>query len=153
MCGATRTCWADLGVDYGLSPRVRGNRGWLAVTGVAVGPIPACAGQPSSGMADERLARAYPRVCGATMNPTSIGSDGSGLSPRVRGNREKEPDGTIFIGPIPACAGQPVAWLGLGQCPRAYPRVCGATANSLLSEIARAGLSPRVRGNLLYLTH
>ena len=147
MCGATRTCWADLGVDYGLSPRVRGNRGWLAVTGVAVGPIPACAGQPSSGMADERLARAYPRVCGATMNPTSIGSDGSGLSPRVRGNREKEPDGTIFIGPIPACAGQPGERARRDYLYWAYPRVCGATCGMAGAGAVPQGLSPRVRGN------
>ena len=30
-----------------------------------------------------------------------------GLSPRVRGNRERVERGVVFVGSIPACAGEP----------------------------------------------
>ena len=71
----------------------------------------------------------------------------SGLSPRVRGNREARRRRHGPAGPIPACAGQPknkpdeefVVW--------AYPRVCGATGHRGLTLFQLPGLSPRVRGN------
>ena len=50
----------------GLSPRVRGNHASPSGIALSAGPIPACAGQPSSVLVMPFLARAYPRVCGAT---------------------------------------------------------------------------------------
>ena len=47
MCGGTLllTQWMPTGM--GLSPRVRGNRIQSASEKVAIGSIPACAGEPS----------------------------------------------------------------------------------------------------------
>ena len=75
-----------------------------------------------------------------------------GLSPRVRGNPSPEPSLLFHPGSIPACAGEPSkppVWPIQG---RVYPRVCGGTNLEMLGGAAEAGLSPRVRGNLLLLT-
>ena len=93
------------------------------------------------------MARAYPRVCGATPTIVHMLASSWGLSPRVRGNRKLRRKGVAPVGPIPACAGQPknkpdeefVVW--------AYPRVCGATGHRGLTLFQLPGLSPRVRGN------
>ena len=134
----------------GLSPRVRGNQGYLFRS------IPASAGQPPalgvplpvSGLSPRVHAErpgsvrwVYPRECGATLFPAAIrvslnpvyprecgatarvircSSKGIGLSPRVRGNRRRPGGADASRGSIPASAGQP------------HPAY---------------GLSPRVRGN------
>ena len=51
---------------YGLSPRVRGNRGPLAHDRHAIGSIPACTGEPSSRRWARISFRVYPRVYGGT---------------------------------------------------------------------------------------
>ena len=51
--------------------------------------------------------RAYPRVCGATVKGMKYQAHQQGLSPRVRGNLVNDMLPAPFIGPIPACAGQP----------------------------------------------
>ena len=147
VCGATCPPFFLDFLGHGLSPRVRGNRSMSSHSGLRVGPIPACAGQP--GWADKRFERdrAYPRVCGATQHPAGRGSENRGLSPRVRGNRQVLVDQRGQVGPIPACAGQPLAGLKDEAPTRAYPRVCGATWRSRQSICDHVGLSPRVRGN------
>ena len=50
----------------------------------------------------------YPRVCGGTIQYQINGRLGAGLSPRVRGNREKKMDNDRRRGSIPACAGEPL---------------------------------------------
>ena len=91
-----------------------------------------------------------------------------GLSPRVRGNPGERIMGYVFIGSIPACAGEPVADGLMGDVEEVYPRVCGGTLPSAPARRTNAvyprvcgrtgwtlrrpryipGLSPRVRGNL-----
>ena len=72
-----------------------------------------------------------------------------GLSPRVRGNRVFGGQQRDVDGPIPARAGQPLD-LSLGEGDyTAYPRACGATMLARMRRAIKAGLSPRVRGNLL----
>ena len=53
---------------------------------------------------------------------------GTGLSPRVRGNRTLVEEGPIWLGSIPACAGEP--WIYRSRKPPngVYPRVCGGTS-------------------------
>ena len=51
-----------------------------------------------------------------------------GLSPRVRGNRYDIHDASFVMGPIPACAGEPLVLGVMAALVRAYPRVCGGTA-------------------------
>ena len=127
VCGATRTPGRSRASLTGLSPRVRGNRCPLRCPASALGPIPACAGQPRRATSWTATAGAYPRVCGATPCPFSLGRLVGGLSPRVRGNPCVPLRHARASGPIPACAGQPKQAPLPAHLRRAYPRVCGAT--------------------------
>src|SRR6185437_5161809 len=131
VCGGTLVRNASIQSAGGLSPRVRGNReGGLVELGEG-GPIPACAGEPIRSGHHQCAQRAYPRVCGGTVGIVSRSDSPWGLSPRVRGNRRGSWSLWHRMGPIPACAGEPVrraAYLGAYW---AYPRVCGGTLSFL----------------------
>ena len=86
VCGATARPSMGKTALAGLSPRVRGNPDELHVMLEVFGPIPACAGQPTSAASPTTIPRAYPRVCGATPCALDASRRGKGLSPRVRGN-------------------------------------------------------------------
>ena len=89
----------------------------------------------------------YPRVCGGTATVGAMESEIGGLSPRVRGNHSVEQTILSTARSIPACAGEPLTTRGLRRTSEVYPRVCGGTPYSIGHQPARAGLSPRVRGN------
>ena len=91
----------------GLSPRVRGNRPDMPPKIFIRGSIPACAGEPHPRSGKSRSGRVYPRVCGGTKSFTSSSQRPTGLSPRVRGNREQRIDIAAGGRSIPACAGEP----------------------------------------------
>ncbi len=88
-----RVCGGTLGHElrprhcHGLSPRVRGNRPPNEHTNIGGGSIPACAGEPRRPGRRAGARRVYPRVCGGTTASASRSASGTGLSPRVRGNR------------------------------------------------------------------
>ena len=86
VCGGTSWASRQPGADWGLSPRVRGNRPNCGVVGPMTRSIPACAGEPRTGISRSRRARVYPRVCGGTSRRRCRRSWRGGLSPRVRGN-------------------------------------------------------------------
>ena len=112
--------------DEGLSPRVRGNPGASFRNAMRPRSIPARAGEP-------RLpVPALPQP---------------GLSPRVRRNLVQPLFDHLGEGSIPARAGEPRPSCGSADPGRVYPRACGGTAESRLSKVKAAGLSPRVRGN------
>ena len=69
----------------------------------------------------------YPRVCGETMNPLTVGTCTPGLSPRVRGNPHSLHSHGYKRGSIPACAGKPTGSGFPYAERRVYPRVCGET--------------------------
>ena len=71
----------------GLSPRVRGNPVSPDNFIFLHGSIPACAGEPLTGLHDGFSFRVYPRVCGGTLIRIYFRLGGWGLSPRVRGNQ------------------------------------------------------------------
>ena len=73
-----------------------------------------------------------------------------GLSPRVRGNPSAVCDGAVFVGSIPASAGEPAASATPSLPRTVYPRECGGTAEGALDDALDMGLSPRVRGNLAF---
>ena len=133
----------------GLSPRVRGNRNQLCGHSGRDGSIPACAGEPVWAAARSSSASVYPRVCGGTWRRAAQREGLPGLSPRVRGNPTRCGPMPDVSRSIPACAGEPyrvsrtISYLGV------YPRVCGGTSPQYVHLIAAAGLSPRVRGNLV----
>ena len=134
-------------ITGGLSPRVRGNRADPALPAPAPGSIPACAGEPWNDKIKNAVSRVYPRVCGGTVYALPGHHPRHGLSPRVRGNLVMVRAAGSMIRSIPACAGEPIpdnrtilrSWV--------YPRVCGGTPTSRISQSGNSGLSPRVRGN------
>ena len=147
MCGGTRAEFLCRPSEDGLSPRVRGNRRFLATSLSPLGSIPACAGEPPPAGAAARSSRVYPRVCGGTMLVGTVAKLRRGLSPRVRGNRPFTITTGASTGSIPACAGEPRSAGRQCQRPRVYPRVCGGTVCSAGASSMWKGLSPRVRGN------
>ena len=108
VCGATKHDQVERIEDRGLSPRVRGNLVQANAAHKRDGPIPACAGQPLNPSGLSLGFWAYPRVCGATKRTYGYFSSRRGLSPRVRGNLVPLGSQRLRLGPIPACAGQPV---------------------------------------------
>ena len=113
----------------GLSPRVRGNLSHLIGPAIAVGTIPARTGEPRCSTRSHLRAEDYPRAYGGTKAGNGFTPACKGLSPRVRGNLERDDMITADLGTIPARTGEP-----------AMPRC---------SSHPQEGLSPRVRGNLL----
>ena len=88
-------------------------------------------------------------MCGGT-DPFRAGRlPRPGLSPRVRGNRDRGGCRFSPSGSIPACAGEPRRTCSPCPRPRVYPRVCGGTTAIRSQGIRLEGLSPRVRGNPL----
>ena len=71
-----------------------------------------------------------------------------GLSPRVRGSHRVWRQNTGRYGSIPACAGEPAAYLARAHRSKVYPRVCGGAPLEYTELGSGGGLSPRVRGSL-----
>ena len=149
VCGGTDRRFVRVKRPLGLSPRVRGNPIDLGVRLRPDGSIPACAGEPGLTLGGGNLRGVYPRVCGGTVKERRVKVERNGLSPRVRGNRGLRPGGAGTAGSIPACAGEPRQPSSQRFPGRVYPRVCGGTSRLLSLARVDAGLSPRVRGNLL----
>ena len=147
VCGGTADFCRYSRLEYGLSPRVRGNPEHVELVCELLRSIPACAGEPSTDRSHEEECRVYPRVCGGTQWTTQSQVATKGLSPRVRGNRVVNMHHVGGTRSIPACAGEPAKRCPQFSVRRVYPRVCGGTQAT--GAIARAdwGLSPRVRGN------
>ena len=127
---------------------MRGNRRAAAHAPPPTGSIPAYAGKPQTGSIEGAREAVYPRVCGETGHACGSGDGAHGLSPRMRGNPYHPQAGFGAVGSIPAYAGKPA-----GGTPRlpgdtVYPRVCGETPVMHSVDVAQAGLSPRMRGNL-----
>ena len=74
-----------------------------------------------------------------------------GLSPRVQGNLADKLAEMDLLRSIPACAGEPDRRSeGAGKA-EVYPRVCRGTPSIIITSKSRAGLSPRVQGNLIHV--
>ena len=147
VCGGTSMGVRRRETVKGLSPRVRGNLGPAPRRAATAGSIPACAGEPRPRAARPRRPGVYPRVCGGTSVRLERDNYRVGLSPRVRGNPTNSAPRRRANGSIPACAGEPLRWLGCIARRRVYPRVCGGTHAVGRLGSRSGGLSPRVRGN------
>jgi len=109
--GAAYLAPYDSGGSRGSSPRGRGSLGIAVTAAIAVGFIPAWAGQPKKNECVSERA-VHPRVGGAARQAKSARSRLRGSSPRGRGSPEdcsREQRRRRFI---PAWAGQPI-----DQCP------------------------------------
>ena len=146
-CGGTSSASATTAAAIGLSPRVRGNRIWTALTGGSFRSIPARAGEPVGSQVKHSPSTVYPRACGGTALTTHEGTPHGGLSPRVRENRRRGDSRQERRRSIPARAGEPLAYSVAEAAEAVYPRACGGTPGSITSHRANRGLSPRVRGN------
>ena len=134
-------------LNQGLSPRVRGNHGRRRGALRRSGSIPASAGEPPACTTASSERRVYPRECGGTRAAFSVAVAPTGLSPRVRGNRDWQFVLRDSAGSIPASAGEPRAGTATTNRSRVYPRECGGTRRRACRGRLLAGLSPRVRGN------
>ena len=114
----------------GLSPRERGNRDADDGAAEVVRSIPARAGEPGAASGVAKTGQVYPRASGGTGRGIGRSEDGSGLSPRERGNQPFLAPALGDVRSIPARAGEP---------PYAVHRPRHGE-----------GLSPRERGNLPY---
>ena len=135
------------GAGGGLSPRVRGN---LLLSGqhyLCLRSIPACTGEPRVRAASTRQLSVYPRVYGGTVRFDYRRLYQDGLSPRVRGNPDRNQASKYNDGSIPACTGEPVRMTRADVAAWVYPRVYGGTEAGGRVVSAVDGLSPRVRGN------
>ena len=107
VCGGTHAFQAGIDSFVGLSPRVRGNLAAYVASVVSKRSIPACAGEPLTGIVTLLLWRVYPRVCGGTQDRVGDRWLDYGLSPRVRGNPPPVAADSVKVRSIPACAGEP----------------------------------------------
>ena len=114
---------------------------------LAVGSIPAGAGEPTRRGNGSPCRRAYPRGCGGAASAYTRQSNASGLSPRVRGSLHGEVSKGHLRGSIPAGAGEPSAYQTARLYPRVYPRGCGGAGQFVGGVTWAGGLSPRVRGS------
>ena len=130
VCGGTVPTVAAVASAAGLSPRVRGNRGRGLCGGDCERSIPACAGEPTTSASGMGRSRVYPRVCGGTGWAKRIPTTMPGLSPRVRGNPNRQLDSSKSSRSIPACAGEPANHPPPTGIHPVYPRVCGGTHRS-----------------------
>ena len=127
VCGGTCFLIPLPLTNGGLSPRVRGNRRWHDYESDVRGSIPACAGEPVRAENPAGVSAVYPRVCGGTRTRLPRVSESHGLSPRVRGNQDRNNPVRQNERSIPACAGEP-AISSIEKNPgEVYPRVCGGT--------------------------
>ena len=87
-CGGTPVFRVMSAISSGLSPRLRGNRHGSLRRRAGLGSIPAPAGEPPGFGEAAHLQLVYPRACGGTTAVPTLLPLLTGLSPRLRGNRQ-----------------------------------------------------------------
>ena len=132
---------------FGLSPHVRGNRAQPVRLPIALGSIPARAGEPGLAFPSAQGSQVYPRTCGGTAKRVAGTVPDSGLSPHVRGNHRRLGLLADHRGSIPARAGEPPSRARKSRLSPVYPRTCGGTSFHSPEAFLERGLSPHVRGN------
>ena len=132
--------------DLGSSPRARGTADIEARRDVAVGIIPACAGNSRTPWAPAAPRRDHPRVRGEQALLQIKRHVQEGSSPRARGTGGPrypvEPAARI----IPACAGNSIRCTCSACACRDHPRVRGEQADAEGHLVLTQGSSPRARG-------
>ena len=146
MCGEHPQAVAAGGNLVGSSPRVRGTPEMVFPFAIALGIIPACAGNTSWQSTPLRCCRDHPRVCGEHRTANVKMHVQPGSSPRVRGTPHDRISETVVGGIIPACAGNTQTSMSYISHHRDHPRVCGEHYKAKYEELKGEGSSPRVRG-------
>ncbi len=133
----------------GLSPRLRGNLLKSSFGSPSHRSIPALTGKPARPRDRGLAAQVYPRAYGETSGGPGASTTTTGLSPRLRGNRELLVAGNGEPRSIPALTGKPEYHRRIEAIERVYPRAYGETLACRHSLPQERGLSPRLRGNRL----
>jgi len=145
--GGTGIEAASVAWHPGLSPLARGNPQRILLPVVAVGSIPACAGEPRGILPAHVPAGVYPRLRGGTGGVYRHSPICQGLSPLARGNLQRRSCQSVPSGSIPACAGEPLIGGVLSHAIGVYPRLRGGTRRLSFQCAYHLGLSPLARGN------
>ena len=150
--GGTRFAHAILGVEWGLSPHIRGNRLTHTDRLCRRWSIPAHTGEPARPVNRAVPPRVYPRTYGGTLDYALNTTIQRGLSPHIRGNPVTAVLPLLTGGSIPAHTGEPSTLRLVPVLPRVYPRTYGGTNSLPRCADALGGLSPHIRGNLFQST-
>ena len=146
-CGGAYDTSSASALRVGPSPRVRGSRGGADRRSILRGTIPAGAGEPREPGSPHRGCWDHPRGCGeAAIKFWALYLD-KGPSPRVRGSPRPHKCTNLWVGTIPAGAGEPPPRRPPAPTPRDHPRGCGGARVCPRKATAIAGPSPRVRGS------
>ena len=105
MCGEQLSSVRVMSYTLGSSPRVRGTVNIRTGKMVALGIIPACAGNSYHNVTIFDTDGDHPRVCGEQWPISTDNERWMGSSPRVRGTVLVTMDLTKQVRIIPACAG------------------------------------------------
>ena len=151
-CGGNWLASSPLLISKGLSPPVRGKRGYPHSLGPFPGSIPARAGETSPTATRRSRGRVYPRPCGGNAGGSVLSLLGPGLSPPVRGKHQSGRENRLGDGSIPARAGETRAVQSAGRPAAVYPRPCGGNRGVCQPSLAGVGLSPPVRGKQYRMT-
>ena len=146
-CGGTYHPHPPHPPQPGLSPRLRGNVALPGGRAQGIGSIPALAGERHYCSSHRHCCRVYPRACGGTVRRVGRSLFQEGLSPRLRGNADRDLDCISSCGSIPALAGERVFSEITQSGSGVYPRACGGTVYRDRWPERGLGLSPRLRGN------
>ena len=149
-CGGTTLSIVSRHSNGGLSPRLRGNHHFVHGGDSSRRSIPALAGEPLPTLPHAPGVEVYPRACGGTPARALAPLTVPGLSPRLRGNLVEVLVVSHYRGSIPALAGEPSPISPSATPPPVYPRACGGTQTRCKVNRQIVGLSPRLRGNLVF---
>ena len=125
MCGEHSELSPQRSARSGSSPHVRGTRAMQSLMTMALGIIPACAGNTCLHLSQLLGCWDHPRMCGEHRDYYQRGSDQTGSSPHVRGTLRHRLQGHAETGIIPACAGNTRGMPRNLYATRDHPRMCG----------------------------
>ena len=111
------------------------------------GIIPAYAGNTTNRQRYFRVRRDHPRVCGEHPYRIIPIPKDMGSSPRMRGTLSMPDYIGLYMGIIPAYAGNTCMLIRTGGCARDHPRVCGEHYRYPLHTCRRMRIIPAYAGN------
>ena len=111
------------------------------------GIIPAYAGNTTNRQRYFRVRRDHPRVCGEHPYRIIPIPKDMGSSPRMRGTLSMPDYIGLYMGIIPAYAGNTCMLIRTGGCARDHPRVCGDHYRYPLHTCRRMRIIPAYAGN------
>ena len=132
--------------ENGSSPRVRGTLRFSFRRYLRIRFIPARAGNTATAKRCAPLAPVHPRACGEHGVGAAFLFAMVGSSPRVRGTRALLAQSQSQLRFIPARAGNTSTVIRATGSRTVHPRACGEHWETIRTEHAAGGSSPRVRG-------